>query len=152
MKNHIFALVVAVAAVGVGGCVADAPASAAPRSSSSPASARPALTAELLKRAVVVDVRSAGEHASGHLQGDHNIPVDEVEQRLAEFDALTKGDKNAPIVVYCASGRRSARSKGLLEKAGYTSVIDAGGYSSVADRFPELRAQQDPVSGNITKH
>ena len=138
MTNQILALVVALAAVGVGGCVADAPASAAPLSSS-PASARPALTADLLKSAVVVDVRSASEHASGHLQNDHNIPVDEVEQRLAEFDTLTKGDKSAAIVVYCASGRRSARSKGLLEKAGYTNVVDAGGFSSVVGRFPELR-------------
>ncbi len=141
MKNQILALVVAVAAVGVGGCVADAPASAAPLSSSSSSSAKPALTAEVMKSAVVVDVRSAGEHASGHLQNDHNIPVDEVEQRLAEFDALTKGDKTAAIVVYCASGRRSARSKGMLEKAGYTNVVDAGGFSSVVGHFPELRAQ-----------
>ena len=109
--------------------------------SPSTASSAPTLTAELLKSAVVVDVRTAGEHASGHLQGDHNIPVEEVEARLAEFDALTKGNKNAVVVVYCASGRRSARTKGMLEQAGYTGVVDAGGFSVVAARFPELRAQ-----------
>ena len=111
------------------------------KSSPSTASSAPTLTAELLKSAVVVDVRTAGEHASGHLQGDHNIPVEEVEARLAEFDALTKGNKNAVVVVYCASGRRSARTKGMLEQAGYTGVVDAGGFSAVAARFPELRAQ-----------
>lgn len=111
------------------------------KTSPSTASSAPTLTAELLKSAVVVDVRTAGEHASGHLQGDHNIPVEEVEARLAEFDALTKGNKNAVVVVYCASGRRSARTKGMLEQAGYTGVVDAGGFSVVAARFPELRAQ-----------
>jgi phage shock protein E len=143
MKRQILALVVAAAAVGIGACAcanADAPAPSATPSSAT-AAPTPALTAEVMKSAVVVDVRTSGEHASGHLQGDHNIPVDEVEQRLAEFDTLTKGDKKAAIVVYCASGRRSARSKGLLEKAGYTNVIDAGGFSSVVGRFPELRAQ-----------
>ena len=127
-----FALALAVAAPTLVACAKTSP---------STASSAPTLTAELLKSAVVVDVRTAGEHASGHLQGDHNIPVEEVEARLAEFDALTKGNKNAVVVVYCASGRRSARTKGMLEQAGYTGVVDAGGFSVVAARFPELRAQ-----------
>jgi phage shock protein E len=133
MKTHLaVALALAVAAPTLVACA---------KSSPSTASSAPTLTAELLKSAVVVDVRTAGEHASGHLQGDHNIPVEEVEARLAEFDALTKGNKNAVVVVYCASGRRSARTKGMLEQAGYTGVVDAGGFSGVAARFPELRAQ-----------
>ena len=137
MKTRLaLALVLAVAAPTLVAC-----AKTSPSPSSSTASSAPTLTAELLKSAVVVDVRTAGEHASGHLQGDHNIPVEEVEARLAEFDALTKGNKNAVVVVYCASGRRSARTKGMLEKAGYTGVVDAGGFSGVAARFPELRAQ-----------
>lgn len=127
-----FALALAVAAPTLVACAKTSP---------STASSAPTLTAELLKSAVVVDVRTAGEHASGHLQGDHNIPVEEVEARLAEFDALTKGNKNAVVVVYCASGRRSARTKGMLEQAGYTGVVDAGGFSVVAARFPELRTQ-----------
>lgn len=133
MKTRLaFALALAVVAPTLVACA---------KSSPSTASSAPTLTAELLKSAVVVDVRTAGEHASGHLQGDHNIPVEEVEARLAEFDALTKGNKNAAVVVYCASGRRSARTKGMLEQAGYTGVVDAGGFSGVAARFPELRAQ-----------
>ena len=133
MKTRLaFAIALAVAAPTLVACA---------KASPSTASSAPTLTAELLKSAVVVDVRTAGEHASGHLQGDHNIPVEEVEARLAEFDALTKGNKNAVVVVYCASGRRSARTKGMLEQAGYTGVVDAGGFSGVAARFPELRAQ-----------
>jgi phage shock protein E len=138
MQTRILALAIAIVILGLGACAK----TAGPTSSSTTSQATaPTLTAELLKSAVVVDVRTAGEHASGHLQGDHNIPVEEVEARLAEFDALTKGNKNAVVVVYCASGRRSARTKGMLEKAGYTGVVDAGGFSGVAARFPELRAQ-----------
>jgi rhodanese-related sulfurtransferase len=40
--------------------------------------------------AAVIDVRTPGEHASdGHLQGDHNIPVQEIETRVADVAALS---------------------------------------------------------------
>ncbi len=74
-------------------------------------------------KALVVDVRTPGEFASGHHPRAVNIPVDQVESRLKEF-----GDKSQPIVVYCASGVRSSRAKQTLESAGYSSVINAGGF------------------------
>lgn len=74
-------------------------------------------------KALVVDVRTPGEFASGHHPRAVNIPVDQVESRIKEF-----GDKSQPIVVYCASGVRSSRAKQTLENAGYSSVINAGGF------------------------
>jgi phage shock protein E len=73
--------------------------------------------------ALVVDVRTPGEFASGHHPRAINIPVDQVESRIADF-----GDKNKPVVVYCASGSRSGRAKRTLEAAGFSSVTNAGGY------------------------
>jgi phage shock protein E len=74
------------------------------------------------KGARLVDVRTTDEFADGHLDGAVNIPVQDLEARLAEV-----GPKDKPVVVYCRSGGRSARAKRLLEGAGYTSVIDLGG-------------------------
>ena len=81
------------------------------------------LKALLDGKALVVDVRTPGEFASGHHPRAVNIPIDQVESRIAEF-----GDKKKPVVVYCGSGVRSGRAKGILEAAGYTSVTNAGGF------------------------
>lgn len=76
--------------------------------------------------ALVVDVRTPEEFKTGHLPGAVNIPVADVEARIAEF-----GDKTKPVVVYCRSGNRSGRAKLMLEKAGYTDVVNGGGYSDL---------------------
>ncbi len=72
--------------------------------------------------AKVIDVRTTEEFNEEHYPNALNIPVDQIRQRLTEF-----GEKNAPIVVYCASGSRSAFAARLLKSAGYTDVINAGG-------------------------
>ena len=79
---------------------------------------------QIPKNALIVDVRTTGEYASGHYPGAVNIPLDSVEARLAEF-----GDKNSPVVVYCRSGRRSGIAKDILTKAGFTQVYNGGGLS-----------------------
>jgi phage shock protein E len=58
--------------------------------------------------AVVVDVRTPGEFAGGHLERAINIPIDELETRLAEIDRALEGDRTKKLVVYCASGRARA--------------------------------------------
>lgn len=83
----------------------------------------PALKQLLNGGALVVDVRTPAEYASGHHPRAINIPVDEVESRLNEF-----GDKKKPVVVYCQSGSRSSRAKSTLEANGFTSVTNAGGF------------------------
>ena len=77
--------------------------------------------------ALVVDVRSKEEFDSGHLEGALNVPHTEVEENLALFGA----DKDKPIVVYCRSGRRSGMAKEVLEKNGFTTVHNGGGYDSL---------------------
>lgn len=71
--------------------------------------------------AFLLDVRTPEEFAAGHVPGAINIPVDQLEQRLGEL-----GPTDAPIVVYCHSGRRSARAARLLDKQGYRDVLDVG--------------------------
>ncbi|MCA9493882.1 MAG: rhodanese-like domain-containing protein [Myxococcales bacterium] len=82
---------------------------------------------ELLKGAVVVDVRSAAEFASGHVAGALNIPVDQIAARMGELPA----DKT--VIVYCRSGARSAAAARTLTSAG-RKVVDARTAGSFPNR------------------
>ena len=69
--------------------------------------------------AVLLDVRSPGEFASGHVNGALNIPVQELTSRMSEL----RGKPH--VVVYCRSGGRSCAAAEILQKAGH-EVLDVG--------------------------
>jgi phage shock protein E len=71
--------------------------------------------------ATVLDVRTPGEFQSGAYPGALNIPVQELDRRLGELR------KDRPIVVYCASGMRSASAERLLRDRGFEDVVNGGG-------------------------
>jgi len=77
--------------------------------------------------APVIDVRTPDEYSSGHFPNARNIPLDRLDSAIAALDAA----KESPLIVYCASGMRSAQAARLLAKAGYTKVLNAGGLSSM---------------------
>lgn len=86
----------------------------------SPASADgaipPAQAATLIKDKKdlqLIDVRTAGEYAEGHLANAKLIPVQEIAQRLAEID------KSKPVLLYCRSGHRSGNALKILQGQGY---------------------------------
>jgi phage shock protein E len=84
---------------------------------------------EIIKRgARIVDVRTPDEFMDGAFPNAVNIPVNEIQTRLTEF-----GPKNDTIVVYCASGGRSALAARMLMAAGYTDVVNAGGLYDMPD-------------------
>ena len=97
-----------------------------------PACAAPNITGEAARAlvtkqgAVLVDVRTPEEFARGHVDGALNVPVGELESTLATFPA----NKDQNVVVYCGSGRRSAKAAAILTKAGFTKVNDLGGMSN----------------------
>jgi phage shock protein E len=74
--------------------------------------------------AKLVDVRSPEEFAAGHLPGAINIPVHELAGRETEI-----GPASTPVIVYCRSGARSSRAKGLLRRAGFGMVHNLGAMS-----------------------
>lgn len=83
--------------------------------------------AEIIKEgAFVVDVRNPGEFAAGHANGSINIPLDQVASQLSKF----KNKKT--IIVCCLSGGRSGQAKTILEKNGFTNVINGGSWNNVA--------------------
>ena len=72
--------------------------------------------------AKIIDVRSAAEFADGSYPGAVNIALNLLP---AKMDSL--GPKDQSIVLYCASGARSAQAARLLKQAGFTDVVNAGG-------------------------
>ena len=86
----------------------------------------PALARELLsKGALLVDVRSPSEFSSGHIEGARNIPVNTLAGRTSEL-----GAKERSVILYCASGTRSAMAKRTLRAAGFSSVYNLGAMSN----------------------
>lgn len=71
----------------------------------------------------VVDVRRADEYAESHIPNAVLVPNETIEQEAAE--ALP--DKEAALLVYCRSGRRSKEASDKLVEMGYTQVYDFGG-------------------------
>ena len=72
---------------------------------------------------VIIDARTEKEFAQGHIEGAILIPEYEIASR-AEHELP---DKDALILVYCRSGRRSKIASAELVKLGYTNVKEFGG-------------------------
>ncbi len=87
------------------------------------AALRDSLTADTL--AVVLDVRTVAEFSGplGHIDGARLIPVQVLDQRLAELDSL----KGQPIYVICRSGNRSKTATRILLEHRFEAVNIAGG-------------------------
>lgn len=80
------------------------------------------VVAEKIKAgATVVDVRSEAEFRGGAYRGAINVPLQVLPSRLDRIP------KDRPVVLYCASGSRSAMAARILRKAGYADVSNAGG-------------------------
>jgi len=82
--------------------------------------------------ALLIDVRTAGEFAQGHLDGALNIPYQEIDKLMSAIGT----DKSRPVVVYCRSGNRSGKSKVVLETKGYTNIFNATGFEALKETKP----------------
>ena len=80
--------------------------------------------------ALILDVRSKGEYAGGHIKGSLNISVDQLNSNLHRLS-----DKQKPIITCCASGIRSASAKGILESNGYTTVYNGGSWNNLQHKL-----------------
>ena len=72
---------------------------------------------------VVVDVRTQEEYDGGHIENAVLVPNESIVSEMPE--ALP--DKEATLLIYCRSGRRSKDAAEKLLKLGYQSVYDFGG-------------------------
>ena len=70
----------------------------------------------------LLDTRTVGEFAHGHMDGFSNIPVDELRERLGKLD------KSKPVYVICQSGLRSYIACRILAGNGFECYNFSGGF------------------------
>lgn len=86
---------------------------------------------QLIKNgAIILDVRTKGEYAGGHIKGSINISVDQLSSNLHRFK-----DKEQPFITCCASGLRSSTAKSILKLNGYTQVHNGGSWYSLEQKI-----------------
>ena len=75
--------------------------------------------------APVLDVRTPGEFASGHLAGAVNVDVmsPTFQSQVAALDLPTDG----PVYLYCRSGNRSGQAAKTLRQMGHAGAVNIGG-------------------------
>lgn len=84
---------------------------------------------ELTDSTIIIDVRTAAEFRDGHLVGARNIDVSgNFEGKIGSLK------KDAPIIVYCRSGARSAQAASRMRARGFTNVTNAGGINKASKK------------------
>lgn len=69
----------------------------------------------------LIDVREVHEFKQGHIAGAINIPLRQIQTRLAEIP------KDSPVFLYCRSGMRSKQAGRILSRKGYRNVAHLNG-------------------------
>ena len=75
------------------------------------------------EKAVVVDVCEPAEYAAGHIVGSKNIPLGDLQAKLA---GAVK-NKSLPLILVCQSGARSARAVATAKTLGFEQAQSLGG-------------------------
>ncbi len=75
------------------------------------------------EKAVVIDVCEPSEFAAGHVGGAKNIPLNQLEGKLAS----AVKNKSLPLILVCQSGARSGRAVAIAKKLGYEQAQSLGG-------------------------
>jgi glyoxylase-like metal-dependent hydrolase (beta-lactamase superfamily II)/rhodanese-related sulfurtransferase len=77
----------------------------------------------------IVDVREESEFNAGHIDNAILLPRGVLEFKIDKIEELA--DKSATVIVYCATGKRSALSANAMQIMGYTNVLAvSGGYQA----------------------
>jgi rhodanese-related sulfurtransferase len=86
---------------------------------------------------VILDVRTPGEYAEGHIEGAILIPVQELSRRIGELSRY----KNEDILIYCASGNRSTVAAKMLIDQGFRRVMNMrhGILQWAREKYPVVR-------------
>ncbi len=68
-----------------------------------------------------VDVRNPGEWAGKHIEGSLNLPLNHLQERIAEIP------RERRIAIHCAGGYRSSIAAGILQQYGITNLVELAG-------------------------
>ena len=86
---------------------------------------------------IVIDVRSFEEVKTGIIQDAIHIEWTQIEKEISKIDV----SKDQSIYLYCRSGNRSGKAAVMLEKIGFTNVINAGGIKEAAKKLEKKIVQ-----------
>lgn len=78
---------------------------------------------------VIIDTRSPGEYAGGHIDGALLMPYGDI----GDMIEAKVPDKDTPIMLYCQSGGRAGMARRTLAAMNYTNVENLGGIQAAAD-------------------
>jgi rhodanese-related sulfurtransferase len=70
------------------------------------------------EKGVLIDVSEPDEFAGAHAGGAKNLPLGELEAKLAQ----TVKNKDLPLILICPKGQRASRAVPMAKKLGYTNV------------------------------
>jgi hydroxyacylglutathione hydrolase len=80
------------------------------------------------QKPLVIDVRKKSEYQSEHLIGAINVPLNEINQHLAQFP------KDKPFILHCAGGYRSMIASAILKQRGWGNFVDViGGFKEISE-------------------
>ncbi|MFD1143809.1 rhodanese-like domain-containing protein [Larkinella insperata] len=97
--------------------------------------------AERYPQGQVVDVRKPDEFAAEHVQGAENLPLDNLNDHMAEVS------KTKPVYVHCAGGYRSMVAASILKARGFDNLVNVeGGMSAIK------KTGQVPVASEVPAH
>ena len=74
---------------------------------------------------VIVDVRTPGEYAGGHIKESINIPLSNIHGQMSKLK------KDKAIITCCASGMRSGSARSMLLSNGFKEVYNGGSWYSL---------------------
>ncbi|MFN3200930.1 MAG: rhodanese-like domain-containing protein [Bradymonadia bacterium] len=81
-------------------------------------------------RPLLIDVRTPGEYARGHVPGSVNVPLNQIQEAASVLPS-----KDTPAIIFCAVGGRASRAIKALQKQGYTGLVNGGGFKDVARKM-----------------
>ncbi|GAB4250713.1 MAG: hypothetical protein Kow0079_04220 [Vicingaceae bacterium] len=86
-----------------------------------------------LRKAKIIDVRSAEEFAAGHIENSINIPLHTIPLKIEEIKSMEK-----PIVFCCLSGNRSGQAVNFLQANGVEDIYNGGGWEMLNQEIQSL--------------
>lgn len=82
-------------------------------------------------KTVIIDNRTEAEFRAGHIEGAKLVPYDVIAEKIKEVVP----DKNAKIILYCRSGRRSGIALQTLNSLGYKNVENYGAMHTAKEKL-----------------
>ncbi|MCB0793842.1 MAG: MBL fold metallo-hydrolase, partial [Flavobacteriales bacterium] len=96
---------------------------------------------EFREKPLVIDVRKKSEYDSQHVEGAVNIPLNRINQHLAEIP------KDKPIILHCQGGYRSMIAASLLKQRGWDDLVDVeGGFGAISQMDVPTTAYVAPTT------